>query len=40
MKAFVAPLFELAEFESVLKRRKEKKGILQFSGCVSSQKHI
>ena len=38
MKAFIAPLMELAEFESVYKRRKEKKGILQFSGCVTSQK--
>ena len=38
MQAFVAPLMELAEFESVFKKRKEKKGILQFSGCVTSQK--
>ena len=38
MQAFVAPLMELAEFESVFKKRREKKGILQFSGCVTSQK--
>ena len=38
MQAFVAPLSELAEFESILKKRKEKKGILQIAGCVTSQK--
>ena len=38
MQAFTAPLLELAEFESVLKKRKERKGLLQFSGCVNSQK--
>ena len=38
MQAFVAPLTELAEFETVQKLRKEKRGILQFAGCVSSQK--
>lgn len=38
MQAFVAPLMELAEFDSVLKKRKEKKGMIQFSGCVTSQK--
>ena len=38
MQAFVAPLVELAEFESVQKKRKEEKGIVQFVGCVNSQK--
>lgn len=38
MQAFVAPLMELAEFETVQKKRKEKKGIIQFAGCVTSQK--
>ncbi len=38
MQAFIAPLVELAEFESVHKKRKEQKGIIQFSGCVNSQK--
>lgn len=38
MQAFIAPLVELAEFETVQKKRKEQKGIIQFSGCVNSQK--
>ena len=38
MQAFMAPLVELAEFETVRKRRKEQAGILQFAGCVNSQK--
>lgn len=38
MQALIAPLTELAEFETVQKRRKEQKGILQFAGCVNSQK--
>ena len=38
MQAFTSPLLELAEFESVLRKRKEQKGLLQFSGCVNSQK--
>ncbi len=38
MQAFVAPLLELAEFESIQKKRKERKGILQIAGCVTSQK--
>ena len=38
MQAFVAPLMELAEFETVQKKRREKKGILQLAGCVTSQK--
>lgn len=38
MQAFTAPLTELAEFETVRKMRKEKRGILQLAGCVSSQK--
>ena len=38
MQAFVAPLLELAEYESIQKKRKEKKGILQIAGCVTSQK--
>ena len=37
MQAFVAPLMELAEFESILKQRK-KKGMVQIAGCVTSQK--
>ena len=37
MQAFVAPLMELAEYESILKGRK-KKGMVQIAGCVTSQK--
>ncbi len=38
MQALTAPLTELAEFETVLKKRRKQKGILQFAGCVNSQK--
>ena len=38
MQALIAPLTELAEFETVLKKRKKETGILQFAGCVNSQK--
>ena len=38
MTAFVAPLMELAEFEAVQKKSRKEKGILQFVGCVNSQK--
>ena len=38
MQAFIAPLVELAEYETVQKKRKEQKGIVQFVGCVNSQK--
>ncbi len=38
MQAFVAPLTELAEYESILKGRKSKKGFVQVTGCVNSQK--
>ena len=38
MQALITPLMELAEFETVQKRREEQKGILQFAGCVNSQK--
>ncbi len=38
MQAFIAPLQELAEFEEVFKKRKEHTGMIQFAGCVNSQK--
>ena len=38
MQAFTAPLMELAEFETVRKKRREQTGIIQFAGCVNSQK--
>ncbi|MEE1314824.1 MAG: transcription-repair coupling factor [Faecalimonas sp.] len=38
MQAFVSPLKELAEFETIYKRRRKQSGLLQLTGCVSSQK--
>ena len=38
MQAFTAPLLELAEFETVRKKCKERAGLVQFAGCVRSQK--
>ena len=38
MQAFISPLAELADFETVSKKSKQQKGILQFTGCVNSQK--
>lgn len=38
MQALIAPLMELAEFETVQKERKQQKGIVQLAGCVNSQK--
>ena len=38
MKAFVEPLFELAEFEQIQKDRQKKTGMIQIAGCVTSQK--
>ena len=38
MQTFVAPLSELAEFETIYKKRREKAGMLQIAGCVNSQK--
>lgn len=38
MQAFVAPLTELAEFETIWKKRREKQGFMQLVGCVSSQR--
>ena len=38
MQAFTAPLAELAEYQEILQRRRQKKGILQIAGCVNSQK--
>ena len=38
MQAFTEPLTELADFETVLKKRREQKGFVQFAGCVNSQK--
>ena len=38
MRAFVAPLLELAEYEAIRKKRREKQGFVQIAGCVTSQK--
>ena len=38
MKAFMAPLHGLAEFEQIKEKSKTNKGILQVSGCMESQK--
>ena len=38
MQAFVGPLRELAEFETIEKTCRKETGILQITGCVTSQK--
>ena len=38
MQAFVAPLSELAEFETIQRKRREKQGFLQITGCTTSQR--
>lgn len=38
MQALTEPLKELAEYEEIWKKRMEKPGMIQISGCVTSQK--
>ena len=38
MKALIAPLFEMADYDEIQKMRKSKYGMLQISGCVNTQK--
>ncbi len=38
MKALVAPLRELADYEEIIQKRTKGRGILQITGCVNSQK--
>ena len=38
MKAFFGPLKEIAEFNEIYSNRRKERGILQISGCVTSQK--
>lgn len=38
MQFFAGPLKELAEYEEIQKKRTEKQGMIQISGCVTSQK--
>ena len=39
MQFFAGPLKELAEYEEIQKKRTEKQGMIQISGCVTSQKN-
>ena len=38
MKAFFEPLKEIAEFNEIYNNRRKEKGVLEISGCVTSQK--
>lgn len=38
MQALTQPLWELAEFEEIQKKKRKNAGVLQISGCVNSQK--
>lgn len=38
MQALIRPLYELAEFEEIRKKRGKQPGMIQISGCVNSQK--
>ncbi|MGF0017759.1 transcription-repair coupling factor [Sporofaciens sp. SGI.106] len=38
MQALIRPLYELAEFEEIRKKRGKQSGMIQISGCVNSQK--
>ena len=38
MKAFLAPLAELADYEEIRKNRTKENGMIQISGCVNTQK--
>ena len=38
MKAFVAPMHELGEFEEIRERLAKDKGMLQVTGCIDAQK--
>ena len=38
MQAFIEPLKELAEYETIQKEIKKESGIIQIAGCVGSQK--
>lgn len=38
MQALLAPLHDLADFDEIMKKRKKEKGMLQITGCISSQK--
>ncbi|MDD3403694.1 MAG: transcription-repair coupling factor [Hespellia sp.] len=38
MQVLFTPLSELADYEEIIKKRKQKHGMLQITGCISSQK--
>ena len=38
MQALLKPLLELAEYEDIVKKKKEDPGVLMLTGCVNSQK--
>ena len=38
MRALLAPLHELADYEEIIQERKKGEGLLQIAGCVNSQK--
>ena len=38
MRALLAPLRELADYEEIIQERKKGEGLLQIAGCVNSQK--
>ena len=38
MKALLAPLAELADYEEIRKNRTKENGMIQISGCVNTQK--
>ena len=38
MQALLKPLLELAEYEDIVKKKKEASGVLMLTGCVNSQK--
>ena len=38
MRSFTEPLKELAEFETIQRKMRKEKGMIQIAGCVNSQK--
>ena len=38
MQALLKPLLELAEYEDIVKKKKEAPGVLMLTGCVNTQK--
>ena len=38
MKALLAPLAELADYQDIRRERDKESGLIQIAGCVNSQK--